>query len=242
MTLHPWNYPATAASLMTAGLVASTIWRRSLAKKWPSILALAGCTAVQQTAFLLHGTHHMSYAAYFYAYWTVQCLAALAGLAVIHDVIRALPLTEYTPAAIRATLASFALIITAGCIALALKTDPHSGSAISNFVLLLNHCVYVAWAVFAITLFVGVGLIGFGWTVLPLRIGTGFLALIGISIACSFEQALHPHHGVARLWGCFNDIAASFIYAYWSWSFRRAPSLTPTASQTPAFRTQTVGA
>lgn len=233
-----WEYPQAIASLLNLILCIS-IYKSKKLTEWPWLCTLIAMDATIAALFILHSQRWIGYTAYFYAYWSVQLLTGFAGIGVLYETVRALPLSEYIPRAARITLITFAIMASVISVAVAALDHANTGFPYSDVALTLNHCMYVLWGIFAVTAFAGTLLMGFGWTKLPLRIAAGMTAQVAFSITCSYLQTAYPHHGMAHRIGTVNQYGTTILFTFWLWSFLQPDTLPAAlpASEVESLRT-----
>ena len=219
MTAHWWNYLQLFPLIV---VLFGLLWRlRARLAEWPCLAAFVVLKILEADVYLLHVHHVLSYAAYYYSYWPIQCLLPIAGIGIIHDSIRSLPLSEHTPAFVKTATASGAIVIAAGCWLMAWKTVVAGQTFVPwvPFVLRLNECAAFLWAAFSLSLLIAIFFMGFSWTPLPLKVTSTSLLIILTDLSSSI--AMVPHKAHRHEYAYAKDCIETALIAFWYWSFAK---------------------
>ncbi len=202
-----WRFLFTFAFL-EAGKVSINLWYLLRQNAHRLHLLQQEITKTQYTAI-----HKADYHIFFFTYWPLDALAALAGIGILADLLGQIPLANFAPRLVKATLITFATTTAAACIALSIIGNPAHSFRWTNYAMELYHCTAVLWICFALSLLAGVAACGYGWTTQSLSIAAVFLVQMILRTITSHIIITDPHNAFAISFGY--DCLCTAFYAIW---------------------------
>ena len=227
MTLSDLAFLAKLQIWPTIALLAATLATMAIKRevnRWRFLFVLTSLSLVQNIANLVYLSGPATvprYGAYFYTYWTVAALAGFAGIGVLSDVVRSIPLSEHVPVGIRYSLSAFALVTSTAYAAIGTLANPHQRFPLSSFVMQMDYCIAGLWAFAMLALLLGVVCTGLAMTTRILRITLSFSLQIALRVGTAAAVMRHSHQ--ANVIAYAYDICSTCVYGTWLYSFLRNP-------------------
>lgn len=190
MTLTATQYALWFAGFAAHALLAVVMLKGGSYRRWPSLFSLA-IYEMGLTITLFSLSHHRPM--YFYVFWVGAIIRTAFGLWLVSDVIKALPGIQYAPKSLALGFVSVAVALAIGSAWMASSGGTQTFH-LTMMALTLARCMSVIWGVLTITLFVGIGFCGLGWTPTPLKMASSVLVLVLLSCADSYAMSIWPKY------------------------------------------------
>lgn len=232
MQLTAFDYFVNILQILAYATLGVVILYRRSYQRWPFLFSLSILqTSVGIALLLLTGDR--LYPAYFYTYWVDDLVKGFLVLGVLFDIVRVVPGVRFAPSILVLVFLGIALSVATGSVWMAFS----GGAAtfpITMMALSMDRCIVVVWGAFAITLFMGMGACGLGWTDTPLRLAATFLVLTFLSGADAYAMSTWPTFA-SKIDVCFNIFSAG-VWLSWSGIILHEKQRSPTAQSEGALR------
>jgi uncharacterized membrane protein YidH (DUF202 family) len=226
--LQPYQFALWALSFLSYALLAAIMLKSGAVRRFRGLFALS-VFEVALAASLFHLSDRAHYRQYFYLYWGASIVRSVIGFAVLQDIVRNIPGTKYIPKQIWNTFIAVALCVTIACVWISTGMHPHTFK-VTSVALAMARGMYMAWGTFAVCLFSQMGMIGLGWTTVPLRVAIGFIISTLISLTASYGMSQWPQAGF-KIDQTANSLLLG-VWIYWAFAMGK-PHIDPDRSLLP---------
>lgn len=230
--LSNWWLTSLACVEVSALAVAVFVMMRrpQLIAKWPSLFTSLATEFVADMLLLTWLSDRSHYKQYFYVYWGSVGLRALLRLWIIADIVQSFPGLDFLPRRLYLFVGTLGATMAAAS-GWCCFHDPGKFSAhIKDWAVMLNQCVNMGWAAFAIAVLASIKLLNIGWDKRGMGIATGvFLRVCGNLITGElyattnhFSFQIHGHlfemsaKSIRLLGNGLDSVFSIALFLFWS--------------------------